>query len=484
MSKTSIAPGQEADPSSIRRSEDFPKEWAKRKAKLAKMAKEAGKKFNEDSAAAATEASASKPKKTEIKAVSDEFNAYRADWLDTKAVEETESTRAAEEIPAPKEIARATSIVAPEDQTRPDEAFATPEDSKHARATASAVPKETKPISSAPPAKSSQMKNINLPSASKAQKTKATEKAAVKKRKASATTKSSAPKNVKTLTSSYTNPIDVVLISSMPSKEIVPFGEEYVIRDDIDEEHPPAASSEQFDEDIEVDDIPSTPPVSSTVPQFIADEAGVEEIDEEDEDVDIGSTTPVLNDDYWERLHPNSPLTTPLHQIPQSPVQTEEIHTGSEGHQASLRSIPEEVPATNAKEMETKTADDETAAEIPQSMAPEVVRQEAVKTSTVNLQPKPQNPHTKKQKFKVDDFFAEHYFFTDYNPYDSTRLRGKRFRTASQMNFYSSLLFDKDKLFEHQQILHVNMESLPCFTPVLSVLHDAGLLNLCTDICD
>ena len=28
------------------------------------------------------------------------------------------------------------------------------------------------------------------------------------------------------------------------------------------------------------------------------------------------------------------------------------------------------------------------------------------------------------------------------------------------------------------------MESLPCFTPVLSVLHDAGLLKLCTNICD
>ena len=28
------------------------------------------------------------------------------------------------------------------------------------------------------------------------------------------------------------------------------------------------------------------------------------------------------------------------------------------------------------------------------------------------------------------------------------------------------------------------MESLPCFELVLSVLHDAGLLNFCTDICD
>ena len=30
----------------------------------------------------------------------------------------------------------------------------------------------------------------------------------------------------------------------------------------------------------------------------------------------------------------------------------------------------------------------------------------------------------------------------------------------------------------------MDMESLPCFGPVLSVLYDAGLLNFCTDICD
>ena len=108
----------------------------------------------------------------------------------------------------------------------------------------------------------------------------------------------------------------------------------------------------------------------------------------------------------------------------------------------------------------------------------------AVKTSTINLQPKPQNPHSKKQKFKADDFFAEHHFFSDFNPYDSAGLCHKRFWTASQMNFYSPLLFDKDKVFDHRQIPHVDMESLPCFTPVLSVLHDARLLNFCTDICD
>ena len=53
-----LAPGQVADPTSIKLGEDFLEEWAKRQAKLARQAKEAVKKFNEDSATAtATEAS-------------------------------------------------------------------------------------------------------------------------------------------------------------------------------------------------------------------------------------------------------------------------------------------------------------------------------------------------------------------------------------------------------------------------------------------
>ena len=103
--------------------------------------------------------------------------------------------------------------------------------------------------------------------------------------------------------------------------------------------NPSAASSEQMDEEIEVDKIPSTPTVSSPMPQFTAEEAGIEEI--EDEDVDIGCTTPVMNDDFWESQHPNSPLLTPLQQIPQSPATT--VQMGSdEAH--------EEIPATRAEE--------------------------------------------------------------------------------------------------------------------------------------
>ena len=180
----------------------------------------------------------------------------------------------------------------------------------------------------------------------------------------------------------------------MPSKEIVPFAEDYEIPNDSDEDDPSATSTDQ--------------------------------LDEKEEDVDIGCTTPVLNDDYWESHHPNSPMFTPLQKIPQSLVQTEEIHMGSDEPQASLLTIPEEIPATsadvNAAEEKKTQAATEVETEIPQPMAPEIVIQEAVETLTDTSQPKPKNPFSKKRKFKPDDFFHEHVFFSDYNPYDSAHL--------------------------------------------------------------
>ena len=64
-SRPPLAPDQLADPTSLKRDEDYADEWAKRLAKLAKQAKEAVRKFNEDSAAAANaaEASGSKTRK-------------------------------------------------------------------------------------------------------------------------------------------------------------------------------------------------------------------------------------------------------------------------------------------------------------------------------------------------------------------------------------------------------------------------------------
>ena len=98
---------------------------------------------------------------------------------------------------------------------------AMPEEAKQDRATASVVPEETAPFSSAPPAQMPTPSPI-LPSTLEVKKINTAERAAVKKRKASASLESSAPKKVKILTSAFTNPIDDVPLSSMPSKNLGP----------------------------------------------------------------------------------------------------------------------------------------------------------------------------------------------------------------------------------------------------------------------
>ena len=241
-----------------------------------------------------------------------EENASTAD--ENQAADEPASTRA-EEILVTEETSRATTSVAPEQQVRTaKESKVVPEEIAQDRPTTSVVPEEIDPIPSAPPAPTP---SPILPSALEVKKTKAAERAALKKSKTSISSESSAPKKARILTSSIENPIDVGPLSSMPSKELVPYGEHYEIPDESVEEDPSAASIEQMDEEIEVDTITSTPQLSSPMPQFTAEEAGVQEM-EEDEDVDIGSTILVMNDDFWDSQHPNSPLFTPLQQIPQS----------------------------------------------------------------------------------------------------------------------------------------------------------------------
>ncbi len=149
---------------------------------------------------------------------------------DNQAAEENESTRADDSIPAAEDIPRASTSGAPEEN-------------EEVRATASVVPEENQPHSSAPPAPTP---TPILPSASDVKKTKAAERAAVKKRKASTSSNSSAPKKMKPLTSSIDNPIDAVPVSFMPSKNLVPFGEDYVISNESDEETSTAASTEQL----------------------------------------------------------------------------------------------------------------------------------------------------------------------------------------------------------------------------------------------
>lgn len=192
----------------------------------------------------------------------------------------------------------------------------------------------------------------------------------------------------------------------------------------------------------------------------------------------------MMNDAFWDSQHPNTPMFTPLQQIPQSPAPTE-VQMGSEEIHTTP-SIHEEIPATSAdenaaEEMEAQAAN-EAETEIPQPAAPKIDIPEDILQIIDTPHPQQKNPFSKTPKFKADAFFNEHVFFTDYNPYDSARLRRKRFWTASQANFYSLVLFNKDKVFDHEHIPHLDIESLPCFTPVLDAIHDAGLLNFCTDI--
>ena len=92
-------------------------------------------------------------------------------------------------------------------------------------------------------------------------------------------------------------------------------------------------------------------------------------------------------------------------------------------------SVHEEILATSADE--PAAADPQTAPieeqEIPQPEEPELAIPEVVMQLTDIPLPKQKNPFSSKQKFKAEDFFAEHVFFTDYNPYDSACLRRKRF---------------------------------------------------------
>ena len=101
-----------------------------------------------------------------------------------------------------------------------------------------------------------------------------------------------------------------------------------------------------------------------------------------------------------------------------------------------------------------------------------------------NLQPKPHQTFSKRPKFLKKDFYDEHHFFTRENPYDRLRIRHKKFWTRTQLNYYAVVPGGESKIFHHTHIPHCDMEEIPCFTPVLSVLHDAGLLPFCTDISD
>ncbi|KAI4988326.1 hypothetical protein ZWY2020_029956 [Hordeum vulgare] len=101
-----------------------------------------------------------------------------------------------------------------------------------------------------------------------------------------------------------------------------------------------------------------------------------------------------------------------------------------------------------------------------------------------NLQLKPHQPFSKRPKFQKEAFYEERQYFTGENPYDKLHIRHRKFRTRNLLNYYASMLCGRNKIFHHTHIPHCDMEEIPCFTPVLNVLHDAGLLPFRTSIGD
>ena len=101
-----------------------------------------------------------------------------------------------------------------------------------------------------------------------------------------------------------------------------------------------------------------------------------------------------------------------------------------------------------------------------------------------NLQPVQRQPFSKRPKFQKENFFEERMYFIGENPYDKPQMRHLKFWTRTQMNYYASVLCGRNKILQHRHIPHVELEAIPCLEPVLSVLHDAGLLPMCSDISD
>ena len=86
--------------------------------------------------------------------------------------------------------------------------------------------------------------------------------------------------------------------------------------------------------------------------------------------------------------------------------------------------------------------------------------------------------------FDAADFFNAMSFFQEgiQNPYHSAPPRKLlRFWTATQKNYYASVLYKQNNLFPHKHIPLMDMEALPCFNSVLQDLHHAKLLQFCSE---
>ncbi|KAI4994575.1 hypothetical protein ZWY2020_034216 [Hordeum vulgare] len=266
-----------------------------------------------------------------------------------------------------------------------------------------------------------------------------------------------------TQTESSTAPLDATPLNVATSYSLVPFRIDYVIPEE-DEEMEDAESEEIMDEEIQIDDIPQ-----STIPQKTSD--------------DIDCTTPAFRDDFW--------VATEILTGSDGKTVSDESALGSAASADDFASSTKKIPqAEEYPQPEEKGQNEENAPSPNSETAIVVVNTETamivapLQEQQHNLQPQQNQPFSRRPKFQKEAFYEERMYFTGANPYDKLRIRHRKFWTRTHLNYYASVLCGRNKIFQQKHIPHVDMEEIPCFTPVLNVLHEAGLLTLCTDIGD
>ncbi|KAI5011983.1 hypothetical protein ZWY2020_024117 [Hordeum vulgare] len=255
-----------------------------------------------------------------------------------------------------------------------------------------------------------------------------------------------------------------------------------------DEEMKDAASEEHTDEEIHIDDNPqpfipqkdnvqaSAAPADETASATKPDEEEqtenpqadeIQRFEQNSQDEEQADPTPPTEQEEAIPQPDAQPEQAPQPDAQQTPSPQPEVPTAEIPH-------PEENAEENAPAQNNAfiMLNPETAIVV----SPPIPQQ--------NLKPVQRQPFSKRPKFQKDNFFEERMYFIGENPYDKPQMRHLKFWTRTQMNYYASVLCGRNKIFQHRHIPHVELEAIPCLEPVLSVLHDAGLLPMCSDISD
>ncbi|KAI4999003.1 hypothetical protein ZWY2020_057463 [Hordeum vulgare] len=386
---------------------------------------------------------------------------------ETPQAEEVHQERRVDE-PAIEEIITETPTdeIAAADETAPDPAASSKQADDSVPAGSSIPAEET--VERTPSPKASKVKKI-IPSASDVKKTRAAEKEA-KKRKASSAVEETEAKRLKE--SEETAPLDPVPLNVAPSYEMV------VIDDPAkkaDEEMKDVTPEEHTDEEIHIDDspqplIPHTETAQASA--ALADETASPTKPAEEKQAENPHADEIQHSDRTpqdeEQAHPTPP-TEKEAEIPQPEAQPEQA--SSPRHEVPADEIPH--PEENAEE--NVPAQDNAFI----MLNPETAIVVSSPIPQQNLQPVQRQPFSKRPKFQKENFFEERMYFIGENPYDKPQMRHLKFWTRTQMNYYASVLYGRNKIFQRQHIPHVELEAIPCPEPP-SPYSDACFLPMCS----